>query len=244
MEYNTDHFLSMLAKMNISLSDKQLQQFMTYYEMLIEKNKVMNLTAITDFDEVVEVVERDFIAFENVGAVFGLAQQVAGAAVDDLAAVLDVAFEHFADVHELGLALVERKQYHAERRFELRVLEELVENHPRRFPAFELHHDPRVFVGLVAYVADFGENLVRHELGDVLHERVSVDVVGDFRDDDLFLAVFELFDARDPASLDDSAAGLHVAVDSAPADDDAARREVGALDGFLQLFKRRRGVVY
>lgn len=52
--YNTDHFLSMLAKMNISLSDKQLQQFMTYYEMLIEKNKVMNLTAITDFDEVVE----------------------------------------------------------------------------------------------------------------------------------------------------------------------------------------------
>ena len=44
----------MLAKMNISLSDKQLQQFMTYYEMLIEKNKVMNLTAITDFDEVVE----------------------------------------------------------------------------------------------------------------------------------------------------------------------------------------------
>ena len=27
MEYNTDHFLSMFAKMNISLSDKQLQQF-------------------------------------------------------------------------------------------------------------------------------------------------------------------------------------------------------------------------
>lgn len=37
MEYNTDHFLAMLEKMNISLSDKQLQQFMTYYEMLIEK---------------------------------------------------------------------------------------------------------------------------------------------------------------------------------------------------------------
>ena len=53
MEYNTDHFLSMLAKMNISLSDKQLQQFMTYYEMLIEKNKVMNLTAITEYDEVI-----------------------------------------------------------------------------------------------------------------------------------------------------------------------------------------------
>lgn len=37
----------------VSLSDKQLEQFNTYYEMLIEKNKVMNLTAITDYDEVI-----------------------------------------------------------------------------------------------------------------------------------------------------------------------------------------------
>ena len=34
------------------LTDKQLQQFETYYNMLIEKNKVMNLTAITERDEV------------------------------------------------------------------------------------------------------------------------------------------------------------------------------------------------
>lgn len=31
-----------------------MEQFMMYYELLIEKNKVMNLTAITDFDEVIE----------------------------------------------------------------------------------------------------------------------------------------------------------------------------------------------
>ena len=42
------------AKMEIELSDLQLEQFDTYYEMLVEKNKVMNLTAITEFDEVVE----------------------------------------------------------------------------------------------------------------------------------------------------------------------------------------------
>ena len=42
------------AKMGIELSDLQLEQFDTYYEMLVEKNKVMNLTAITEFDEVVE----------------------------------------------------------------------------------------------------------------------------------------------------------------------------------------------
>ncbi|MBB5265527.1 16S rRNA (guanine527-N7)-methyltransferase [Catenibacillus scindens] len=38
----------------ISLSENQLDQFMKYYEMLVEKNKVMNLTAITEFDDVVE----------------------------------------------------------------------------------------------------------------------------------------------------------------------------------------------
>ena len=31
-----------------------MEQFLQYYEMLVEKNKVMNLTAITEFDEVVE----------------------------------------------------------------------------------------------------------------------------------------------------------------------------------------------
>ena len=32
----------------------QIEQFLQYYDMLVEKNKVMNLTAITEFDEVVE----------------------------------------------------------------------------------------------------------------------------------------------------------------------------------------------
>jgi 16S rRNA (guanine527-N7)-methyltransferase len=40
-------------ELNIILSDVQLQQFQLYYEMLIEKNKVMNLTAITEHDDVI-----------------------------------------------------------------------------------------------------------------------------------------------------------------------------------------------
>ena len=36
----------------IELSDKQLDQFNKYYELLIKWNEVMNLTAITDFDDV------------------------------------------------------------------------------------------------------------------------------------------------------------------------------------------------
>lgn len=37
----------------VELTDEQLNKFEKYYEYLIEKNKVMNLTAITDEREVV-----------------------------------------------------------------------------------------------------------------------------------------------------------------------------------------------
>ena len=40
-------------ELNITLSQRQLEQFFKYYEMLIEKNKVMNLTAITELSDVI-----------------------------------------------------------------------------------------------------------------------------------------------------------------------------------------------
>lgn len=40
-------------KIDISLSERQVWQFYRYYELLVEKNKVMNLTAITEFEDVV-----------------------------------------------------------------------------------------------------------------------------------------------------------------------------------------------
>ena len=52
MNYNTARFESDLKEFQVSLSSKQLNQFITYYEMLTEWNEKMNLTAITDFDEV------------------------------------------------------------------------------------------------------------------------------------------------------------------------------------------------
>ena len=38
---------------DLSLSDRQARQFVRYYELLVQKNEVMNLTAITEFHEVV-----------------------------------------------------------------------------------------------------------------------------------------------------------------------------------------------
>lgn len=42
-----------MKEIEIDLSDFQCNQFIKYYDMLIEKNKVMNLTSITDFNDVV-----------------------------------------------------------------------------------------------------------------------------------------------------------------------------------------------
>ena len=53
MPYNLDNFIKQLQNINIELTNEQLDQFIRYYELLIEKNKVMNLTAITEFEEVI-----------------------------------------------------------------------------------------------------------------------------------------------------------------------------------------------
>ena len=42
-----------LQSLGIALTDQQMDQFFQYYEFLVEKNKVMNLTAITEEHEVV-----------------------------------------------------------------------------------------------------------------------------------------------------------------------------------------------
>ena len=55
------------AAFGIKLSDHQLDQFETYYEMLVEKNKVMNLTAITEKNEVIDKHFADSLALIKSG---------------------------------------------------------------------------------------------------------------------------------------------------------------------------------
>ena len=47
-----DKFIQELKNLNIDLTEIQLSQLELYYEMLLEYNKVMNLTGITEHDEV------------------------------------------------------------------------------------------------------------------------------------------------------------------------------------------------
>lgn len=49
---NIDQFVSALEKYHIQLTEKQLTQFNRYFELLVEWNEKMNLTAITEKEEV------------------------------------------------------------------------------------------------------------------------------------------------------------------------------------------------
>lgn len=51
---DTTDFIKKCEKIGISLSEKQISQFMTYYDLLVEWNSFMNLTAITEFNEVID----------------------------------------------------------------------------------------------------------------------------------------------------------------------------------------------
>ena len=52
--YNTESFQEDLKYMGISLTQEKICRFIQYYEMLTEWNQRMNLTAITDYDEVMK----------------------------------------------------------------------------------------------------------------------------------------------------------------------------------------------
>ena len=61
-----DNFLKeYIEKVGIILTDKQVCQLDKYYEMLVEKNKVMNLTAITEYRDVVIKHFADSLAIIN-----------------------------------------------------------------------------------------------------------------------------------------------------------------------------------
>ncbi len=56
----------LIKKTGIELSEMQLEQFEKYYEFLIEKNKVMNLTGITKRDEVIEKHFEDSLSISKI----------------------------------------------------------------------------------------------------------------------------------------------------------------------------------
>lgn len=53
-DYDTSQLKEDLGLLGVSLTDRQTEQFLTYYDMLVEWNSFMNLTAITEYQEVMK----------------------------------------------------------------------------------------------------------------------------------------------------------------------------------------------
>lgn len=58
-------FLADLKEWNLEMNETQLMQLEKYYEMLVEKNKVMNLTAITEYEDVLKKHFLDSLALSQ-----------------------------------------------------------------------------------------------------------------------------------------------------------------------------------
>ena len=51
---NLNEFILKVKELGIELNEHQVNQYNKYYELLVEYNKVMNLTGITEYEEVLE----------------------------------------------------------------------------------------------------------------------------------------------------------------------------------------------
>ncbi len=73
----TGGFIENCRQLGIRLNDRQVQDFLVFYEELVEQNKVMNLTAITEFEE---VLEKHFV--DSLSIVKGIDMQTVRSMID------------------------------------------------------------------------------------------------------------------------------------------------------------------
>lgn len=71
-KYDTSQFEKDLAELGIELTDRQIEKFLLYYEMLVEWNGFMNLTAIIEYDE---VMKKHFIDSLSLIKAYDLSQE-------------------------------------------------------------------------------------------------------------------------------------------------------------------------
>lgn len=94
-QYNTEIFTKDLELLGISLSEEQLGQFIRYYELLTEWNGRVNLTAITEYQDVIKkhfVDSLSLVKACDLSAPLALIDVGTGAGFPGLA--LKIAFPH------------------------------------------------------------------------------------------------------------------------------------------------------
>src|SRR5690606_10868685 len=190
-----------------------------------------------DRDDLVDVVGRDAVAFQDVGPLFGCAQVEPRAPGDDLALEVQIMHQHGLQVEQLRLAVYEGQHDNAERFLHLRVLEELIEHHVGISVAPQLDDDAHPFtVRLVAQGHDAVDAFFVVQLRDAFDERRLVDHVGNLGYDDALSAALNLLNMGLGAHDDPAPAGHVSFADAAAPYDQPGRWKVRTFYDPHELF--------
>ncbi len=182
-------------------------------------------------DHLVEVVERDLVALEDVGARLRLAQLVGRAPAHRIAAEVDEELAGVEDVQHPRPLVDDGEEDHPEGVLQGRVLVQVVQDDLRGLALLHVHDHPHALpVAFVAHVRDAADALVAGELGDLLDEPRLVDLVGDLGDDDRLAVVLAHLDLGARAHHHGAAAGAVGLQDPLAPHDEAGGREVRPVD--------------
>ena len=171
------------------------------------------------------------------------------AALDNVLLETDILIENLAQRQHTRLQLAARTRHerdmdHRNGILKLRIGEQLVEDDLRVGIAANIHDNLHTLArGMVLNVRDAVDALVFDQICHGLDQTCLVYHVRDFRNNDLALAVRQIYNLGLCADLDLAAAGRVGSTDAAAAHDHAAGREVRALDELADLVHLGLGMV-
>ncbi len=138
-----------------------------------------------DAHHLVEVVDGFEVAFEDMGARFGLYELKACAAAHHVNTVVNPGRNHLLNVHRARHSLIEGEHDATKGDLQVAELIELVDDDFCDLASFEVHHDAHpVLVGFIAQVDDAGNLLGVDKVGDLFDQACFVDVIRNLVDND------------------------------------------------------------
>ena len=194
----------------------------------------------------VQVVNGNLQAFQDMGAFLGLSQQIGGAPDDHRLPVFQEVGEKFLEVQQFRFPVDNGQEDDAETALHCRVFVKMVEDDLGNAVLLELHHYPHAApVGFIPDRMNALYLLVLDQRGNALHELGLVYLIGYLGDDDLFLvAPGNLFHSGPGPHLYYSAARLVGLLDPLPSADVSGCGKIRAMDMFHEFCNRYVGVFY
>ena len=196
-------------------------------------------------DHLVDKVQGDLQAFQDMLPLFCFFQIVFCTAYDNLGLESDIILQHLFQGEDFRFPSHQRQLDDAEGFLKLAVLEQLVEHQLRVSGHLELDDKPHsVAVRLIPKVADSIDPLILDQLGNIFNHPGLVDPIGDLGDRDAVAAVFHLLDVGAGAHRDLTSAGGVGCADAGAAHNDAAGGEIRPLDLFHNLVQGSIGILH